>query len=265
MISTNAAPPGKTVRFGAVRFDLHAQRYTSRMKASEIVGAPFELGAAIRHRRLFHPAGVLAHGAIERVADPGEGLPVESGPVVGRISKAVGVPGSLPDAAGLAWRMLPTASEASPWDVLLVTAGVGSASMLPNRLLLRPVTSWSDALYSSLMPLSYRDRLWWIRARLNSPESAPGLSLDTVVDGIGRGGLQFDIEQACGSAPFEPLARLRLTEIIPGPEHPDDDVAFDPVRNSAEGVQLWPEWLLRLRRLAYRSSREGRYAETAER
>ena len=235
------------------------------MKASEIVGVPFELGAAIRHRRLFHPAGVLANGAIERVAAPGEGLPVESGPVVGRVSKAVGIPGSLPDAAGLAWRMPPTAPGACPWDVLLVTAGVGGASALPNRLLLRPVTSWSDAPYSSLMPLSYRDRLWWIRARLTMPENVSGLSLDTVVDEMGRGGLQFDIEQAGGSAPFEPLARLRLTDIVSAAEDPDEDVAFDPVRNSAPGVQLWPEWLLRLRRLAYRSSREGRDAETADR
>ncbi|CAA0094205.1 Uncharacterised protein [Mycolicibacterium vanbaalenii] len=235
------------------------------MRASEIVGAPFELGAAIRHRRLFHPAGVLANGAIERVSGPGEGLPVESGPVVGRVSKAVGVPGSLPDAAGVAWRMPPAAPGACPWDVLLVTAGVGDASILPNRMLLRPVTSWSDALYSSLMPVSYHDQLWWIRARLTSPGSTPGLSLDTVVDAIGRGGLQFDIEQACGAAPYQSLARLRLTEILPAAEGPDDDIAFDPVRNSAEGVQLWPEWLLRLRRLAYRSSREGRYAGMAQR
>ena len=77
------------------------------MKPSDLAGLPIAAGAALRHRRFFHPAGVLANGYIERLAPPGEGLPVESGAVVGRVSKAVGTPGTMPDAAGLAWRMPP--------------------------------------------------------------------------------------------------------------------------------------------------------------
>lgn len=235
------------------------------MKASDIASLPIEFGAALRQRRLFHPAGVLARGEIERTAASGHGLPLVSGPAVGRVSKAVGIPGGLPDAAGLAWRMPSPGAGNNPWDVLLVTAGLGTGSAVPNRLLLRPVTSWSDALYSSLMPLRYASQLWWIRARLTSELSSPGLSLDAIVAGLVKGGLTFDIEQACGTGRFEHLARLSLREVIPADEQPDEDIAFDPVRYSAAGVELWPQWLRRFRRLAYRSSREGRDVQEVNR
>ena len=109
------------------------------MKASDLLAAPFEAGAALRHRRLFHPTGVLADGALERLAPPGTGLPVESCAVVARVSKGLGTPGRLPDFAGLAWRMPPTAFSATPWDVLLVSAGLSAGQSVTNRVLLRPV------------------------------------------------------------------------------------------------------------------------------
>ncbi|AQT83127.1 phosphodiesterase [Mycolicibacterium litorale] len=231
------------------------------MKASDLAALPIAAGAALRHRRLFHPTGVLANGILERMAPPGEGLPVESGDVVARISKAVGTPGSLPDAAGLAWRMRPGAFAATPWDVLLVTAGLGSAAMVPNRVALRPVTSWSQAPYSSLLPLRYADDLWWVRAQLRTPVSGAGLLLEAVRQQIDGEGLRFDVEQARGTGDFEPMATLTLTEVIPVAQEGDHDVSFDPVRHSAPEVRVWPEWLRNFRALAYRSSREGRDAE----
>ena len=227
------------------------------MKASDLVGVPIEWAAALRHRRLFHPRGVLAEGRVDRVAPPDEGLPVQSGPVVGRLSKAVGVPGSLPDAAGLAWRMYAGPSGDTPWDVLLVTAGIGDASAVPNRLLLHPVTAWADTRYSSLMPLAYRGQLWWVRARMATDIPSEGLDLGTVVDTLARSDIDFEIEQACGSGDFHPLARLRLSQIRPVTA-PEQDVSFDPVRNTAPGVCVWPQWLRTFRQLAYRRSREGR-------
>lgn len=235
------------------------------MKASDLAALPIAAGAALRRRRLFHPTGVLAHGFIERMAPPGEGLPVESGEVVARVSKAVGTPGSLPDAAGLAWRMRPGAFAATPWDVLLVTAGFGSGGSVANRVALRAVTSWSETPYSSLLPLRYSDELWWIRAQLTTPIGGPGLSLAAVRQQIEDEGLRFDIEQAHGAGAFEPMATLSLTEVMPvatpGADDDDHDVSFDPVRHSAPEVRIWPEWLRNFRGLAYRSSREGRDAE----
>ena len=232
------------------------------VKASDLAALPIAAGAALRQRRLFHPTGVLAHGSIERLAPPGEGLPVESGDIVGRVSKAVGTPGSLPDAAGLAWRMPPAPFAATPWDVLLVSAGFGSSTVLPNRVALRPVTSWSEALYSSLLPLRFQDDLWWIRARATTSVGGSGLSLQAVRQRINDGGLEFDIEQACGNGDFEPMATLRLTEVVPLAQEGDHDVAFDPVRHTAPDVAVWPDWLRNFRALAYASSREGRDAES---
>ncbi|MEZ0354671.1 phosphodiesterase [Mycobacterium sp. SA01] len=232
------------------------------MKASDLAALPIAAGAALRHRRFFHPSGVLANGTIERLSPPSEGLPVESGDIVGRVSKAVGTPGALPDAAGLAWRVPPAPFAATPWDVLLVSAGFGSSAFVPNRVALRAVTSWSEAMYSSLLPLRYEDELWWIRARLATPVDGPGLSLQTVHQRIDDGGLEFDIEQASGSGEFEPMATLRLTEVVPLADHAEHDVSFDPVRHSAPDVQVWPEWLRNVRAKAYRSSREGRDAES---
>lgn len=231
------------------------------MKASDVAAFPFTAGAALRHRRPFHPNGVLAKGSIERLAPPREGLPIESADIVARISKALGIPGGMPDAAGLAWRNPPASSAASPWDVLLVSAGLGSGSAILNRMLLRPVTLWSQAAYSSLMPFRYRnghrDELWWLRARLET--HLGDLSLETVRRQIDSGGMEFLVEQARDSGAFTPVARIRLTATIPTDKH--HDVAFDPVAHTAPGVQVWPGWLKAARQLAYRSSREGRRAE----
>lgn len=158
--------------------------------------------------------------------------------------------------------MPPAAFAATPWDVLLVSAGFGASAFVPNRVALRAVTSWSEAVYSSLLPLRYEDELWWIRARLTTPVGGSGLSLQAVHQRINGDGLDFDVEQARGNGGFEPMATLRLTEVVPLNQHAEHDVSFDPVRHSAPDVQVWPEWLRNVRAKAYRSSREGRDAES---
>lgn len=217
------------------------------MNVSDLLALPVEVGAAVRRRRLFHPAGVLARGRIERIAPPGQGLPIETGDIVARVSKGVGLAGSAPDVAGLAWRMT---RDGRPWDVLLATTAV-------NRLLVLPTTSWDDATYSSLMPLRYKGSLWWLRARLTTTLDRAGLSLDTITDRLARGELEYGVDQAAGTGEFAPLARLTLSEVLP----PDRDMSFDPTLNSARGVSLAPAWLTSFRRAAYRRSREGRGAE----
>jgi hypothetical protein len=224
------------------------------MKISDIAALPVQAGAALRHGRLFHPSGVLATGTVERVAPPNEGLPVPSGDVVGRVSKAVGLPDSWPDIVGLAWRMTPTESPGRPWDMLLASTFGGGI----GRVLLRPVGSWSDVSFTSLMPLRYRDGLWWVRARMKTVLDVAGLPLSAVEDRIAGGGeLEFDIEQAAGTGEFHPLAKLTLHARTPEGR----DVSFDPTRNSAPGVQLFPGWLTDFREAAYRRSRHGRDAE----
>lgn len=220
------------------------------MQFSDLATLPVRLGSAARGRRLFHPVGVLAEGILERTALDSDGLPMRSCDVIGRVSKGVGLPGGTPDIAGLAFRIPPPQDLRScgPWDVLLASTAAGT------RFGLAPVASWTGATFSSLMPLRYRDRVWWVRARLSTEINAKGLALDSVESEINSGGIEFDIEQAPRRGEFRPLAKLTLRHVDPS----CDDIAFDPALHSDCDVALLPGWLTGFRRAAYRRSRQGR-------
>jgi len=218
---------------------------------SDIAAMPIRLGAAVRNARLFHPVGVLAKGAIERVAQHGSGLPIESSDIVGRLSKGVGLRSSVPDIVGLAWRMPALPSAATPWDVLL------ASTVADTRILLAPTTSWSGTTFSSLMPFRFEGEAWWLRARMTTQLSGSGVSMEVLTDQIDRGGIAFDIDQARGRGGFTPLARLTFTAV----DDSAGDVAFDPTLHTPPGVHLMPRWLTDFRRAAYRRSREGRDAD----
>lgn len=235
------------------RFAQRAVGQPSIVGINDIAALPVRFGSAVRSRRLFHPAGVLAEGTFERLAPQGEGLPVASGDVLGRVSKAIGLPGAVPDIAGLAWRMPSQSPSGALWDVLLASSPGGGV----GRVALSPVTSWTNATFSSLMPFGFEGGVWWVRARLVTPIDSAGLGLDPIRNRIRSTGLDFDIEQAAGTGPFLPLARLSLRRVVPD----RNAVAFDPVVNTAPGVALLPRWLTEFRRAAYRRSREGRDAE----
>lgn len=244
---------GKTVGFG--RGFLSAENgKPSPVNVSDLVTKPFQWGAALRGHRFFHPAGVLAEGFVERVAPAGEGLPLPSSGVVARVSKAVGTPAALPDFVGLAIRVAPQQAAATPWDILLVSAGSG---VLARAAALRPTMSWAGQTLTSLMPFRYRGGVWWLRARSANGIGGFGLSLDNVRHAIEGGGMEFTIDQARGRSDFVPLARLTLT----GALDPEPDVSFDPVANIAPGLSLYPQWLADLRARAYQRSRDGRGAE----
>ncbi|MBV9320838.1 MAG: phosphodiesterase [Mycobacterium sp.] len=225
------------------------------MNVSDLAATPFRWASAIRHRRIFHPDGVLAEGSIERLAPANGGLPIPSSDVVARVSKAVGTPGALPDIIGLALRLTPQDSE-SPWDILLASAGSG---VLGRTVGLRPVMSWTGQTLTSLMPLRYRQNYWWLRARVLSKINGSGVSLDSVRNQLDNGGIEFALDQARGRSSFRQLGRVRLTKIIVPSQ--GEDVSFDPVLHTAPGVQLYPGWLAGLRGSAYDRSREGRNAD----
>jgi hypothetical protein len=223
---------------------------------SEVAAAPFRWGSAIRHRRIFHPDGVLAEGSIERLAPANGGLPIPSADVVARVSKAIGTPGALPDIIGLALRLSPQADKAAPWDILLASAGSG---VLGRTVGLRPVTSWTGQTLTSLMPLRYRGDNWWLRARVTTKINGSGVSLDSIRNQLENGEIEFALDQARGRSDFRQLGRVTLTKILVPPQ--GQDISFDPVLHTAPGVQLYPGWLAGLRGRAYDRSREGRDAD----
>jgi hypothetical protein len=222
---------------------------------SDIVSAPFRWGSAVRQRRVFHPAGVLADGSIERVAPAHTGLPVPSGAVIARVSKAAGTPGALPDAIGLALRIVRQPDMNSDWDILLASAGSG---LLGRAIGLHPVTSWTGRTMTTLVPLRYRETNWWLRARIVTRIDGVGVSLASVRDQLDRGEIEVELDQARGASHFSPLARVTLTDVFT-PQR-GDDVSFDPVRHIPQAVELYPRWLADLRARAYDRSREGRAA-----
>ncbi|MGB6209136.1 phosphodiesterase [Mycobacterium sp.] len=225
------------------------------MNLSDFVSTPFRWGSALRQRRVFHPDGVLAEGSIERLAPAHSGLPVPSGSVIVRLSKAVGTPGALPDVIGLALRIVPQSNMSTGWDILLASAGSG---VLGRTIGLRPVTSWTGHTMTSLVPLHYREINWWLRARIATKIDGPGVSLASVRDQLDRGEIEIELDQARGTSYFCPLARATLTGVFT--PQLGDDVSFDPVRHTAQGVELYPRWLADLRARAYDRSREGREA-----
>jgi hypothetical protein len=220
---------------------------------TDLASTPFRWGSAIRHSRVFHPDGVLATGYIERVAPDHAGLPVPSSHIVARVSKAVGTAGALPDIIGLALRIEPQASLTTEWDILLASAG---SSVIGRAVGLRPVVSWTGKTLTSLAPLRYRGINWWLRARITTRIDGLGVSLNSVRHQLEHGQIDVRLDQARGTSRFSPLADVTLAGIFT----PQDDVSFDPVLHTPQGVDMYPPWLAKLRARAYDRSREGRDA-----
>ena len=152
--------------------------------------------------RLFPPTGVLANGTIARIAATGEGLPMVSGELVGRVSKGVGAPGALPDIAGVACPMPPPLPASTPWECCRRQPPAGG-----GRYPAAAADTWSGATTSSLCrwdfgagvvvtagwPPSSTDRAFrW------TPSPAKSGAAESI----------SDIEQAAGTGDFRPLARL---------------------------------------------------------
>jgi hypothetical protein len=162
----------------------------------------------------------------------------------------------LPDFIGLAVRVPPAQESDTPWDILLVSAGSG---VLARAVALRPATSWNGQTLTTLMPLHYQGDNWWLRARILSQIDGLGLSLGSVRKRLESDTIEMSLDQACGTRDFTPLGRLTLNRVL-GPDQAGD-VSFDPVLNTAPGLNLHPRWLADLRARAYRRSRHGRDAE----
>ncbi|OZD68891.1 hypothetical protein CH263_08305 [Rhodococcus sp. 06-1059B-a] len=217
------------------------------------LGLPFRAASSVRAARAFHPNGVHFSGTLVRLIPEDTGLPLHSCEVAVRMSKGIGAPSGLPDVAGLALRLPPAEVGASPWDVLLA----GSATGRFGRMVPWPSVSWNGAHLSSLMPLKYRGRMWWLRARVTAPQLG-AMDVDDLRSAVRADRVSILIEQACGaSTVFEPVAMVHSTALTPAGDEID---AFDPVLNSPAGVRPQPEWLRAVRVSAYHNSRVGRSA-----
>ncbi|MDZ7918262.1 MAG: phosphodiesterase [Rhodococcus sp. (in: high G+C Gram-positive bacteria)] len=217
-----------------------------------VMGVPFRALSAVRGARAFHPDGVSYNAELVRLVPDDSALPLYPCVVSVRVSKGIGVPAGLPDVAGVAIRLPPAVLGGVPWDIVLA----GSATGRFGRMVPWPSASWNAAHLSSLMPLKYEGRLWWLRARITAPTFG-GMRIDDVAHALEHDRVNILIEHAGGTGVFEPLATVHSM-------HPTSPVleiaAFDPIRNCPPVVRPQPEWLRALRLSAYRNSRTGRSA-----
>ncbi|WP_051025096.1 hypothetical protein [Nocardia aobensis] len=221
------------------------------MKAERLVEESFELVARVRRARVFHPNGLWFSGhlrpapAFERYFGGGQ-RDVEV-----RLSKALGMPGRVPDAVGIGLRVR---TPGGRWDLALASTPTGTLT----RFFAIPVPSWRHATYGTLMAYRFDGGApQWIFARPDADQPADA-SLATLRDYTTTHGLGFTLTAARLNGPEEPFANLRLTAETAAP--PPED-AVDPTLHHPPGVALAPRFITRIRRSAYRGSREGRGAE----
>lgn len=179
-----------------------------------------------------HPEGRLYGGRLVRVgSDDPVGVPWLDDPgsdrVLVRISRAVGLPGALPDIHGLALRFPLGATECA--DVLFATTGwnrVGRHLLLPGWSPARPMTT--------LLP--YR-----------SPAGPVVLGVRPVDE------RRFRLWWALAGHSWHPLGELVIDD---GPD-PDEAISFDPVAHPVPGLEQYP-WVVRLRERSYATARASR-------
>ena len=194
-------------------------------------------GAAARLRpahKPLHPKGQLHTATIVRTGlKDGIGVPWidEPGTSTGlvRVSRAIGIPESLPDIYGLSLRL--PLSGGTHADILFATTGLGRLS----RFVLFPAQHPGQRAYSTLLP--YR-----------SPSGAVVLAAVPV----GTDGLTFDLACAGVGSAWQSFARMTLTEASS-----EDSPSFDPVLNQLPGLAYY-DWAAKMREGAYRAARRSR-------
>lgn len=208
--------------------------------AGAALGAVFGATARIRptakplHPRGFQVVGTLRRYGCERtwgvpwLDEPG------SDPVLVRFSRAVGLPGPLPDILGLTVRIQRPEGDA---DLLLATTGRGVYSrmaLVPRRDL--------AAGYGSLMAYRTPAGPAWLLAEGEADEPYPRRLRMSAGDRAGT---------------WWPFADIDLADLAVDAEDVDPTVSFDPIVHPLPGLELYP-WEQRLREGAYAAARSAR-------
>jgi len=214
---------------------LFPARTASSVGGALLAGATRSLAAVRPAAKPLHPEGSLVRGRIYRHGlTPGTGVSWldEAGEdeVVVRLSRAIGLPGVLPDIHGLAVR-IPVASGGHG-DLLFASTGFGRVS----RFVLTASRSPQGRPMTTLLPY-------------DAP--AGPLLLGAHADGTET----FELSCAPAGGDWRPFADLRLSQ---APARAGDGpVDFDPVLNRIPGLEQYPA-VARLREPSYRRARASR-------
>jgi hypothetical protein len=218
----------------------------------------------LRGRRIFHPVGVGYSGTFTvQQPLPGYGevpLLARTGehPVVVRFSRAVGLPEPLPDALGLALRLVDVHGPGRHQDFVLVTSADGP---LLHHLLLPNLRGFFGQSFSSLLLYRVGGRLRVVGAQpVARVRHAVRGALPELIAGAGQPGVHFRIALASPLGRWQPVGDLRLLVRLSDEE--TERLAFTPW-NTGGGIRpVGP--LMGLRRAAYRGSQRGRGVPDAD-
>jgi hypothetical protein len=205
--------------------------------AGQVLRAATRVVAVRPASKPLHPEGSVVPGTLVRHGTrPPSGVPwldaTGADEVVVRLSRALGLPGGLPDVWGLAVRVLgPGGAAGGTGDLLLASTGRGPWT----RFLLTAHRS-PRGTFGSLLP--YRT------------SAGP-----VVMSAVHRDDTTLELAWAVGRGPWRPFADLRLR---PSPAaEPDQPISFDPVLNTLSGLETY-DWVRRMREPSYRSARAHR-------
>jgi hypothetical protein len=229
------------------------------------VGAAFGALSRLRGARIFHPQGV-GYTAVMRVEEREarySGVPLleRAGehPALVRFSRAAGLPEVLPDALGLAVRLVDVHGTGRHQDFLLVTSADGP---LFHHLLLPGVGGFFGQSFSSLLLYRVGRELRLVGATpATRPRAREGRGgLRDVVRVADRGELVFQLALAPLMGRLAPVADLEVRDRMPDDE--TERLAFNPW-NTGGGIRPTGP-LMGLRQSAYRGSQEARGLQPTE-
>jgi len=196
-------------------------------------GAARALGAVRPAAKPLHPRGRVVKACLYRHGlEPPLGvefLDTESiDEVLVRESRAIGLPGSIPDVQGLAIRV--PKPDGGHGDLLFATTGWGKLT----RFTLTPSRTTYGRPMTTLLPYSTDAGPVVLGARLD-------------------GGHSVELSCAVGDGEWRPFADLVITEQDGG----DPTISFDPVLNQLPGLEQY-DAVAKLRAPAYDQARASR-------
>ncbi|MCF8589220.1 hypothetical protein [Gordonia liuliyuniae] len=199
--------------------------------------------------RMLHRNGLVFAGHF--VAESSD-LPIASGPVTVRVSKALGLPGKAPDVVGAAVRFLPEAAGDSGWDLMLG----GPARRIVRLPIVRPAIGWgrvplaADCEYNygeyDYGEYDYGESRWRISGELLAPTTGTGLDTHALTRALSQAPAVLTLAAKCEGAPTAPIGTVEF-----GGAQLPDDIDFDPMR-TPQRVRPVRDWWDDVCRAGYR-------------
>ena len=215
-----------------------------------VLEAAFEATSSLRHARTFHPRGIVVEQEVIIPTDAGPpGFPDATQQVIVRLSRGIGLPGSLPDIPGVAIRFVDAGGPGVHQDLLLASTFDGPV----GRLVLRPTTSFTSGRFTSLLPYDANGQKVVFGADVDTGGSRAH-DIDELATVLAAQPIEITLHWATPTSPWRTIGTLVL-----GPTDRVADLpslAFD-VTNCVPGIRP-AVFLNRVRPAAYLGSRKGR-------